>query len=69
MPTPQPFDYHVVYSHKLRVGLPRTLRVSVPYDFTVGHPDASTFPAHALGEATTRMLLRDAASLPSIRGI
>ena len=35
----------------------------VPYDFAVGHPDASTFPSRALGEATTRMLLREGPDL------
>jgi 2-aminoadipate transaminase len=35
----------------------------VPYDFAVGHPDASTFPSQALGDATTRMLLREGPDL------
>jgi 2-aminoadipate transaminase len=63
MPTPQSFDYDTVYSRKVRVGIPRTPRVVVPYDFAVGHPDASTFPSQALGEATTRMLLREGPDL------
>jgi 2-aminoadipate transaminase len=37
--------------------------VVVPYDFAVGHPDASTFPSQALGVATTRMLLREGPDL------
>jgi 2-aminoadipate transaminase len=63
MSTPQPFDYDAVYSRKVRVGMPRTPRVTVPYDFAVGHPDASTFPSQALGEATKRMLLREGPEL------
>jgi 2-aminoadipate transaminase len=63
MPSPKPFDYGAVYSQKVRVGIPRTPRVVVPYDFAVGHPDASTFPSAALGEATTRMLLREGPEL------
>jgi 2-aminoadipate transaminase len=63
MPSPEPFDYGTVYSQKVRVGIPRTPRVVVPYDFAVGHPDASTFPSAALGEATTRMLLREGPEL------
>jgi 2-aminoadipate transaminase len=63
MPTPHNFDYDTVYSRKVRVGIPRTPRVVVPYDFAVGHPDASTFPSQALGEATTRMLLREGPDL------
>ncbi len=63
MPTPQTFDYDVVYSHKVRVGIPRAPRAPVPYDFAVGHPDASTFPSQELGEATTRMLLREGQEL------
>ncbi|MBI3326245.1 MAG: PLP-dependent aminotransferase family protein [Nitrospinae bacterium] len=63
MPTPPPFDYDTVYSHKVRVGIPRTPQTPVPYDFAVGHPDASTFPSQALGEATTRMLLREGREL------
>jgi 2-aminoadipate transaminase len=59
MPTPHAFDYDTVYSRKVRVGIPRSPRVVVPYDFAVGHPDASTFPSQALGDATTRMLLRE----------
>jgi 2-aminoadipate transaminase len=63
MPTPHAFDYDTVYSRKVRVGIPRTPRVVVPYDFAVGHPDASTFPSQALGDATTRMLLREGPEL------
>lgn len=63
MPTSHPFDYDTVYSHKVRVGVPRTPRVTVPYDFAVGHPDASTFPSRALGEATGRMLVREGPEL------
>jgi 2-aminoadipate transaminase len=63
MPTSHTFDYDTVYSRKVRVGIPRTPRVVVPYDFAVGHPDASTFPSQALGEATTRMLLREGPDL------
>jgi 2-aminoadipate transaminase len=63
MPTSQPFDYDTVYARKVRVGIPRTPRVTVPYDFAVGHPDASAFPSQALGEATTRMLLREGPEL------
>jgi 2-aminoadipate transaminase len=63
MPTSNAFDYETVYSRKVRVGLPRTPRVVVPYDFAVGHPDASAFPSRALGEATTRMLLREGPDL------
>jgi 2-aminoadipate transaminase len=63
MPTPLTFDYDSVYSRKVRVGIPRTPRVVVPYDFAVGHPDASTFPSQALGEATSRMLLREGPDL------
>jgi 2-aminoadipate transaminase len=63
MPTPTSFDYGTVYSRKVRVGIPRAPRVVVPYDFAVGHPDASTFPSAALGEATTRMLLREGPDL------
>jgi 2-aminoadipate transaminase len=63
MPTPHTFDYDSVYSRKVRVGIPRTPRVVVPYDFAVGHPDASTFPSQALGEATSRMLLREGPDL------
>ena len=57
MPTPHAFDYDTVYSRKVRVGIPRSPRVVVPYDFAVGHPDASTLPSQALGDATARMLL------------
>jgi 2-aminoadipate transaminase len=63
MPTPKAFDYDTVYSRKVRVGMPRTPRVVVPYDFAVGHPDASTFPSQALGAATTRMLQREGPDL------
>jgi 2-aminoadipate transaminase len=63
MPTSKAFDYDTAYSHKVRVGIPRTPRVVVPYDFAVGHPDASAFPSQALGEATTRMLLREGPDL------
>jgi 2-aminoadipate transaminase len=63
MLTPHAFDYDTVYSRKVRVGLPRTPRVVVPYDFAVGHPDASTFPSQALGDATSRMLLREGPEL------
>jgi 2-aminoadipate transaminase len=63
MSTPDAFDYGTVYSRKVRVGIPRTPRVVVPYDFAVGHPDASTFPSQALGQATTRMLLREGPDL------
>jgi 2-aminoadipate transaminase len=63
MPSPHTFDFDTVYSRKVRVGIPRTPRVVVPYDFAVGHPDASTFPSQALGEATTRMLLREGPEL------
>jgi 2-aminoadipate transaminase len=63
MPTPHAFDYDTVYSHKVRVGTARTPRVVVPYDFAVGHPDASTFPSQALGDATSRMLLREGPEL------
>lgn len=63
MSTPQPFDYDPVYSRKVRVGMPRTPHVTVPYDFAVGHPDASAFPSQALGEATNRMLLREGPEL------
>jgi 2-aminoadipate transaminase len=63
MPTPEIFDYDTVYSRKVRVGIARTPRVVVPYDFAVGHPDASTFPSEALGEATARMLLREGPDL------
>jgi 2-aminoadipate transaminase len=63
MPTPHPFDYDTVFARKVRVGIPRSPRVAVPYDFAVGHPDASTFPDRALGEATTRMLLREGREL------
>jgi len=63
MPTAQPFDYDTVYARKVRVGIPRTPRVVVPYDFAVGHPDASTFPSQALGDATARMLLREGPEL------
>jgi len=63
MPTPPRFDYDALYSRKVRVGIPRTPRVAVPYDFAVGHPDASTFPGQALGEATTRMLRREGPEL------
>jgi 2-aminoadipate transaminase len=63
MPTSKAFDYDTVYSRKVRVGIPRTPRVVVPYDFAVGHPDASAFPSQALGEATTRMLLREGPDL------
>ncbi|MBI3325542.1 MAG: PLP-dependent aminotransferase family protein [Nitrospinae bacterium] len=59
MPTPQLFAYDTVYSHKVHAGIPRTPRIAVPYDFAVGHPDASTFPGQALGEAATRMLVRE----------
>jgi 2-aminoadipate transaminase len=63
MSTPHAFDYDTVYSRKVRVGIPRSPRVVVPYDFAVGHPDASTFPSQALGDATTRMLLREGPEL------
>jgi 2-aminoadipate transaminase len=63
MPSSQPFDYDAVYARKVRVGMPRTPRVAVPYDFAVGHPDASTFPSQALGEATARMLRREGPEL------
>jgi 2-aminoadipate transaminase len=63
MPTSDIFDYDIVYSRKVRLGIPRTPRVVVPYDFAVGHPDASTFPSQALGDATTRMLLREGPEL------
>jgi 2-aminoadipate transaminase len=63
MLTSPSFDYDTVYARKMRVGLPRTPRVVVPYDFAVGHPDASTFPSRALGDATTRMLLREGPDL------
>jgi 2-aminoadipate transaminase len=63
MSTPNAFDYGTVYSRKVRVGIPRTPRVVVPYDFAVGHPDASTFPSQALGQATSRMLLREGPDL------
>jgi 2-aminoadipate transaminase len=63
MPTPHAFDYDSVYSRKVRVGIPRSPRAVVPYDFAVGHPDASTFPSQALGDATTRMLLREGPEL------
>jgi 2-aminoadipate transaminase len=63
MPSPKAFDYDIVYSRKVRVGIPRTPRVAVPYDFAVGHPDASTFPSQALGEATSRMLVREGPDL------
>jgi 2-aminoadipate transaminase len=63
MLTVEPFDYDTVYAHKVRVGMPRTPRVVVPYDFAVGHPDASTFPSQALGDATARMLLREGPEL------
>jgi len=63
MPTSHAFDYDTVYSRKVRVGIPRSPRVVVPYDFAVGHPDASTFPSQALGDATTRMLLREGPDL------
>ena len=63
MPTPDAFDFGTVYSRKVRAGIARTPRVVVPYDFAVGHPDASTFPSEALGEATTRMLLREGPDL------
>jgi 2-aminoadipate transaminase len=63
MPTPHAFDYDTVYSRKVRVGILRSPRVVVPYDFAVGHPDASTFPSQALGDATTRMLLREGPEL------
>ena len=63
MPTPRTFDYDTVYSRKVRVGIPRSPRVVVPYDFAVGHPDASTFPSQALGDATSRMLLREGPEL------
>lgn len=63
MPSSERFDYDTVYARKVRVGIPRTPRVVVPYDFAVGHPDASTFPSQALGDATTRMLLREGPDL------
>jgi 2-aminoadipate transaminase len=63
MSTPHAFDYDTVYSRKVRVGIPRSPRAVVPYDFAVGHPDASTFPSQALGDATTRMLLREGPEL------
>ncbi|MGH8056990.1 MAG: PLP-dependent aminotransferase family protein [Candidatus Entotheonellia bacterium] len=63
MPIPQRFEYDAVYSQKVRRGIPRTARAAVPYDFAVGHPDASTFPAGELGEATQRMLLREGREL------
>jgi 2-aminoadipate transaminase len=63
MPTPHAFDYDTVYSRKVRVGIPRSPRVVVPYDFAVGHPDASTFPSQLLGDATSRMLLREGRDL------
>jgi 2-aminoadipate transaminase len=63
MAIPQRFDYDAVYARKVRVGLPRTPRVVVPYDFAVGHPDASSFPSQALGEATVRMLRREGPEL------
>jgi 2-aminoadipate transaminase len=63
MPTISPFDYNSVYARKVRVGIPRTPRVVVPYDFAVGHPDASTFPSQALGDATSRMLQREGPEL------
>ena len=69
MPTPTTFDYDTVYSRKVRVGIPRSPRVVVPYDFAVGHPDASTFPSQALGDATTRMLLREGPIWRSILAI
>jgi 2-aminoadipate transaminase len=63
MSTSSTFDYHSVYSRKVRVGIPRSPRVVVPYDFAVGHPDASRFPSQALGDATARMLLREGPDL------
>jgi 2-aminoadipate transaminase len=63
MPTAKAFDYDTVYSRKVRVGIPRTPRVVVPYDFAVGHPDASAFPSQALAEATARMLVREGPDL------
>jgi 2-aminoadipate transaminase len=63
MATPKIFDYDTVYSRKVRVGIARTPRIVVPYDFAVGHPDASTFPSQALGDATSRMLLREGPEL------
>ena len=44
MSTPHAFDYDTVYSRKVRVGIPRSPRVVVPYDFAVGHPDAGGKP-------------------------
>jgi 2-aminoadipate transaminase len=63
MPTSQSFDYDTIYTRKVQVGIPRTPRVRVPYDFAVGHPDASTFPSRAFGDATARMLLREGPDL------
>jgi 2-aminoadipate transaminase len=63
MSTSSTFDYDSVYSRKVRVGIPRSPRVVVPYDFAVGHPDASRFPSQALGDATARMLLREGPDL------
>jgi len=63
MSTSHTFDYAAVYSRKVRVGIPRSPRIVVPYDFAVGHPDASTFPSKALGDATSRMLLREGPEL------
>src|SRR5687767_9939862 len=57
------FDYDDVYSRKVHVGMPRSPRVVVPYDSAVGHPDASAFPTQALGDATTRLLLRQGPEL------
>lgn len=59
----RPFDYNALYASRVRTQPPRVPRPTVPYDFAVGHPDASRFPSRELAEATTRMLLREGPDL------
>jgi 2-aminoadipate transaminase len=60
---PKPFDFEARYAQRVGTQLRRVPRPAVPYDFAVGHPDASTFPSRELGEATMRMLLREGPEL------
>src|SRR5437588_5594678 len=56
-------DYEARYAQRVSMQPARLPRPAVPYDFAVGHPDATTFPSRELGEATMRMLLREGPEL------
>ena len=56
-------DFEALYAERVRSQPFRLPRPIVPYDFAVGHPDASRFPTRELGEATMRMLEREGPDL------